>query len=325
VALAIVLGLAIGLALGSLGGGGSILAVPVLAHLAGQSAAAATATSLVAVGVSAAVGSIGHARVGHVRWGAALAFVATGVAGSFAGTVVNDRLDGDVLLLAFSGLVLVAAHRMLTACPSCTRVGEEDAIAADGADGADAADPAAHPHHGGLGETMTEALEDVAVADAPEVLVDHLAPAAVGTAQRVAAPAAPAGRPGIGSLSPAAVARVVLAGTAVGFLTGLFGVGGGFVIVPALTLALGLNMPQAIGTSLVVIVGNALVALGFRGVDAVDWGLALPFTATMVVGSLAGSLVAHRLPPKQSLQAFATLLVVVAVGNGLAAGYAIWG
>ena len=74
-----------------------------------------------------------------------------------------------------------------------------------------------------------------------------------------------------------------------------------------------------------VIVGNALVALGFRGVDAVDWGLALPFTATMVIGSLVGSLVAHRLPPKQSLQAFATMLVVVAVGNGLAAAYAIWG
>lgn len=331
-ALAIVLGLAIGLALGSLGGGGSILAVPVLAHLAGQSAGAATATSLVAVGVSAAVGSAGHARAGHVRWGAALAFVATGVAGSWAGTEVNHRLDGDVLLLAFSGLVLVAAHRMLTACPSCTRVGEEEAIAADGAtDPAAAAASLTHPHHGGLVDSVTEALEDVAVADAPEVLVDHLAPAAVGTAERVtvpattASPSGPDGRLGIGSLSPAAVTRVVLAGTAVGFLTGLFGVGGGFVIVPALTLALGLNMPQAIGTSLVVIVGNALVALGFRGVDAVDWGLALPFTATMVVGSLVGSLVAHRLPPKQSLQAFATLLVLVAVGNGLAAAYALWG
>jgi uncharacterized membrane protein YfcA len=322
VALAIVLGLAIGLALGSLGGGGSILAVPVLVHFAGQSAGAATATSLVAVGVSAAVGSIGHARGGHVRWNAALAFVATGVAGSWVGTEVNHRIDDDVLLLAFSGLVLVAAHRMLTACPSCTKVGEEEALAAD-----DASDSGVHhPHHGALGDTVVEALEDVALADAPEVVVDHLTTAAVGTTERVAAPAAPtAGRPGLGSLSPAAVARVVLAGTAVGFLTGLFGVGGGFVIVPALTLALGLNMPQAIGTSLVVIVGNALVALGFRGVDAVDWGLALPFTATMVIGSLVGSLVAHRLPPKQSLQAFATLLVVVAVGNGLAAAYAIWG
>ena len=320
--LAIVLGLAIGLALGSLGGGGSILAVPVLAHLAGQSAAAATATSLVAVGVSAAVGSVGHARSGHVRWGAAAAFVATGVAGSWVGTEVNHRLDGDVLLLGFSGLVLVAAHRMLTACPSCTRVGEEEAIAADGSVASPGPAGPAGPagpgpgHHRDL--VVVEALEDVAVADAPEVLVDHLAHGAPGSA-----PASPgSGRP---PLAPAAVARVVLAGTAVGFMTGLFGVGGGFVIVPALTLALGLNMPQAIGTSLVVIVGNALVALGFRGVDAVDWGLALPFTATMVAGSLAGSLVAHRLPPKQSLQAFATLLVLVAIGNGLAAGYAIWG
>ncbi|MGB3054792.1 MAG: sulfite exporter TauE/SafE family protein [Acidimicrobiales bacterium] len=271
-ALAIVLGLAIGLALGSLGGGGSILAVPVLAHLAGQSVAAATATSLVAVGVSAGVGSVSHARAGQVRWGAAMAFVATGVAGSWVGTEVNHRMDGDVLLLAFSGLVLVAAHRMLTACPSCTRVGEEEAVAAD-------SDPKPLSTLGPSGRVV---------------------------------------------VTPTAAARVVLAGTAVGFMTGLFGVGGGFVIVPALTLALGLNMPQAIGTSLVVIVGNALVALGFRGIDAVDWAVALPFTATMVVGSLAGSLVAHRLPPRQSLTAFATLLVLVAVANAAAAAHAIW-
>ncbi len=262
--LAVVLGLLIGLALGSLGGGGSILAVPVLAHLAGQTAGAATATSLVAVGVSAAVGSLGHAREGHVRWGAAAAFVATGVAGSWAGTTLGDRLDGDVLLLAFSGLVLLAAHRMLTACPSCTRVGEEEALAADG-------EP------------------------------DRRDPGLTG------------------------VVRVVLTGTLVGFITGLFGVGGGFVIVPALTLALGLNMAQAIATSLVVIVGNALVALGFRGLDAVDWELALPFTATMVVGSYVGSRVAHRLPPAASLRAFASLLVLVAVGNAVAAGAALWG
>jgi uncharacterized membrane protein YfcA len=116
-----------------------------------------------------------------------------------------------------------------------------------------------------------------------------------------------------------AVAKVLAAGTVVGFMTGLFGVGGGFVIVPALTLALGLSMPYAIGTSLVVIVGNAAVTLGFRGVDAVDWGLAVPFTATMLVGSLTGALVAHRLPAQRSLQAFATLLVLVALGNAAAA------
>jgi uncharacterized membrane protein YfcA len=262
VILAIVLGLVIGVALGALGGGGSILAVPVLANLAGQSAAAATATSLVAVGAAAAVGAVGHARAGNVRWGAAAAFVVTAVPGAWLGAELNGRVDGDVLLLAFSGLILVAAHRMVTACPSCTRVGEEEAIEASGSD------------------------------DSP-----------------AAPPPSPA----------AAVAKVLAAGTVVGFMTGLFGVGGGFVIVPALTLALGLSMPYAIGTSLVVIVGNAAVTLGFRGVDAVDWGLAIPFTATMLVGSLTGALVAHRLPAQRSLQAFATLLVLVAIGNAAAA------
>jgi uncharacterized membrane protein YfcA len=278
---AIGLGLVIGLALGSLGGGGSIHAVPVLVHIAGQGAGAATATSLVAVAAASAVGSLPHARTGNVRWGAAATFVATGIAGSWAGASLNERLDDDVLLLAFSGLVLVAAHRMLTACPSCTNVGESHAVATEVA---------------GLstGGTSTATVTRPAPTGAPP---QH-------------------GR---------STVRVVVAGSAVGLLTGLFGVGGGFVIVPALTLALGLSMPVAIGTSLVVIVGNALVALGFRGLDAVDWDLAVPFTVTMLIGSLIGSLVANRLPATASLRAFAALLVLVAIGNGVAAVAAIAG
>jgi uncharacterized membrane protein YfcA len=126
------------------------------------------------------------------------------------------------------------------------------------------------------------------------------------------------------TIEPATLAKVVAAGLGVGFLTGLFGVGGGFVIVPALTLALGLNMRQAIGTSLVVIVGNGLVALGFRGAGAVEWGVALPFTATMLVGSFLGSRFGAKLPPRQSLTAFAVLLVAVALATGIAAAVAIW-
>lgn len=283
---AIILGLVIGLALGALGGGGSILAVPVLVHIAGQGAGAATATSLVAVAAASAVGSIPHARAGNVRWGAAAAFVATGIAGSWAGASLNGRLDENVLLLAFSGLVLVAAHRMLTACPSCTNVGEARAV-----------ETAERPASGRVPDSGAHA--------------------------RVIAPLRPASasRP---TPTPHSVARVVAAGSAVGFLTGLFGVGGGFVIVPALTLALGLSMPVAIGSSLVVIVGNAVVALGFRGLDAVDWNLAAPFTVTMLIGSLVGSLVGNRLPPTASLRAFAVLLVLVAAGNGLAAGTALF-
>ena len=283
---AIALGLVIGLALGALGGGGSILAVPVLVHLAGQAPSAATATSLVAVGVAAAVASIGHRRSGNVHWPAALAFVATGVPGSWAGTTVNQHIDGDVLLLLFSVLVLVAAHRMLTACPSCTKVGEEQALTARSPD------------------------------------VETLAGPAHRDARATAALAPP--RPSRLVIPDArGAAKLLAAGTAVGFLTGLFGVGGGFVIVPALTLALGLSMPVAIGTSLVVIAGNAAVALGFRGVDAVQWDIAVPFTLTMLVGSTIGSLVATRLPARRSLHAFAALLVAVAVANGVAAALAL--
>lgn len=274
---AVAFGVLIGIALGALGGGGSVLAVPVLVHLAGQSVLAATSTSLVAVGVSSAVAAVGHSRAKRVRWDAAAALLATGVAGTWAGSSISDRLDGDVLLLAFSGLVLIAAHRMLTACPSCTKVGEELALAPE--------EPTLiGQQHGG-----------VAVAHSPPVLKSNWQ----------------------------AVARVIAAGTVVGFLTGLFGVGGGFVIVPALTLSLGLTLPTAIGTSLVVIAGNTAIAMSFRGLESVDWDIAVPFTLTMLIGAAIGSAIAHRLPPTRSLHAFAVLLVAVAIGNGIAAAAAI--
>lgn len=253
-ALAIALGVAIGLTLGALGAGGSILAVPVLVQVVGLPVSAATATSLVAVGSAAAAGAVGHRS--RVQWPIAAAFIATGAVGALGGAAVGRRLDEDVMLLGFSALMLVAAWRMLTACPSCTRVGEERARAEAG--------PDTHPRFG---------------------------------ARRVATAAA--------------------AGAGVGFLTGLFGVGGGFIIVPALTLALGLAMPAAIATSLVVVSGNAVVALAIRGPSSVDWPVAVAFTIPMLVGSIAGSRIAHRLDPQKSLNAFAVVLVVVSVANAL--------
>ncbi len=292
-AVAVALGLLIGAALGALGGGGSVLAVPVLVHLAGETAAAATATSLVAVVAAAAIGSINHAKAGNVRWGSAAAFVAAGVAGSWAGAKINGSIDGDALMLGFSALVLIAAHRMLTACPTCTNVGEEAAVEA----------------------SLLETVEEV------EARIGAGLPA---WAEPTIEPTPAEGRRAI-AVDPVVVAKVVAAGLVVGFLTGLFGVGGGFVIVPALTLALGLNMREAIGTSLVVIVGNGLVALAFRGAGAVDWDIALPFTATMLVGSFLGSRFGAKLPPRQSLTAFAVLLVAVAVATGASAALALWG
>jgi uncharacterized membrane protein YfcA len=107
---------------------------------------------------------------------------------------------------------------------------------------------------------------------------------------------------------------VLAPGTAVGFLTGLFGVGGGFVMVPALTLALKLPMPEAIGTSLLVIVVNSAVALSTRlATTSIDWGTTLPFIVAAIAGVLVGGDVAGRLDPRRGLRWFAALLVGVAV------------
>ncbi len=260
------LGFLIGLSLGALGGGGSILAVPALVYAAGQDPRAATATSLFLVGTAALVGMDAHRRAGRVRVGTGIAFGLTGIGGSIAGSALNRHLDPDALLLGFAGLVVVAAWRMLTSCPTCTKVGEQLE----------------------LGRSGTAVLTRPAAVDARTVMV------------------------------------VVLAGTGVGFLTGLFGVGGGFVIVPALALALRLPMPEAIGTSLLVIAINSAVALATRlATTSIDWHITIPFTVAAVGGVLAGGKVADRLDAERSLRWFAALLVAVAVYTAVRAGTAL--
>lgn len=260
------LGFAIGFALGALGGGGSILAVPALVYAAGQSAGDATTTSLLVVAGASAFGLVGHWRSGRVRWVPGAIFGIVGIGGSLVGTALNRRLDDDALLAGFAVLIFVAAWRMLTGCPSCTRVGEGEATAA--------------------------ALRTTR-------------PGGVGVLVRSS------------SLTAKQLVVVAAAGTAVGFLTGLFGVGGGFVIVPALTLALGFTMPQAIGTSLLVITINALVALAARGgPGAVEWSVALPFTLAALAGVATGVRAADRLQAKTLLRGFAALLIGVALFTG---------
>ena len=270
------LGFLIGLSLGALGGGGSILAVPVLVYAAGLDVRQATTVSLLLVGSAAVVGMVGHHRGGRVRVGTGVAFGAAGIGGSLAGSWLNDQLNPDVLLLAFSGLVLVAAWRMVSHCPSCTKAGEQAEL-----------DAASVPPHGAGAGAATAT-----------------------TATITRRPQVDAGR----------VVKLVIAGTFVGFLTGLFGVGGGFVIVPALTLLLGLTMPEAIGTSLLVIAINSAVALVPRLAGAtIDWSVALPFLVSTIAGVVVGSQVAGKLDPDKSLRAFAVLLVAVAVYTAIQA------
>ena len=242
--IAVPAGLLIGVLLGALGGGGSILTVPVLVYLLGQEPHAATTGALLIVGITAAAGMIAHWRAGRVRLAPGIAFGVLGVAGSYAGTRLSSSVPPDLLLSLFAGLLLAAAVAMLRRRP--------------------------------------------------------------GTARRRE-------RAG-GSTIGRRILKITAAATGVGLLTGFFGVGGGFVIVPALVLVLGFGMPAAVGTSLLVIAINSAAALAARlgGPVALDWPLLGVFTAAALAGALAGNRLASRVDPARLGTAFTVLLIAVA-------------
>ena len=109
VLIAVAIGLVIGLAVGGLGGGGGVLTVPALVYLLDQTPQAAATASLVIVGISAVIGVVARIRAGQVRWGAGAVLGAIGAVTAVLGTMLSRHLDRNVLLLAFAGLVLVAA------------------------------------------------------------------------------------------------------------------------------------------------------------------------------------------------------------------------
>lgn len=266
------LGLLIGLILGALGGGGSVLAVPVLVYAAGQDVKGATTTSLVLVGMAAIVGTRSHWRAGRVRVGTAAAFGLCGIGGSVVGTLINRQADPELLLLGFSVVLFVAAWRMHNGCPSCTRAGERRELGIH----------ELGPPGGGLATVVRRRVD-----------------------------------------SKAALA-VLTAGTALGLLTGLFGVGGGFIVVPTLTLVLGFSMPEAIGTSLLIVAINSAVGLMTRfATTGIDWAVTAPFTVAAVVGVIAGGKISDRLDAERSLRWFTILLVAVALYTAGRAGTAL--
>ena len=248
--LALPFGVAIGLSLGLVGGGGSILAVPVLVYVIGEPVKQATTESLLIVGATALISSLDQARDGRVRWRVAVGFGLGGAAGALGGTALNRLASPSSILFAFALVMLAAAYAMLR------RHGQEEAAELD--------------------------------ADRRRLSL-----------------------------------RVVPTGLAVGLLTGFFGVGGGFVIVPALVLLLGLPMPVAVGTSLLVIALTSASALAAHlASGTIDWAVAAAFTAAAVVGALAGSRLGSRLSSAWLTQLFAGLIVVVAlflIGKNLAA------
>ncbi|RTL69561.1 MAG: sulfite exporter TauE/SafE family protein [Pseudonocardiaceae bacterium] len=274
IALAAVVGLIMGGVIGALGGGGGVLTVPALVYLLGQSAQAATASSVVIVGVTAAAGVVSRLRSGGVDWRTGIALGAAGIPAAYLGTLLNRHVEQPVLLLAFAGLTIVAAAAMLL--DERRRDGDDDtAGAADVRDG-DGAPAAAS----GAGTTL------------------GTRPA---TRDRVLF-----------------AAKVIGTGLAVGFLTGFLGVGGGFLVVPALVIVLRTPMKFAIGTSLLVIVMNSVSALVSRlGAVHLDWWVIAPFTIAAVLGAVLGKRVADRFSGDALVRAFAILLVVVGLGVGV--------
>lgn len=264
------LGFLIGLALGALGGGGSILAVPVLVYAAGQSAVAATASSLVIVGATSLSGMFRHLKFNKVRVKQGVIFGLTGVGGSLLGTALNKKVDPNLLLLTFSGVMVIAAIQMYR------RNGKSKADVTKTQESTDSPNS---------GQTMTLTKS---------------------------------------STTLSTVMKVVAVGSIVGFMTGFFGVGGGFVVVPGLVLALGFSMPDAVGTSLLVIAINSAVALLSRIATAhVAWSVAIPFTIAGIIGSLIGAKIAAKTNSAALTKAFVWLLLALAAYTAVRSSLAL--
>ncbi|MGK4585800.1 sulfite exporter TauE/SafE family protein [Kitasatospora sp. HPMI-4] len=251
--LALVGGGVVGLALGGLGGGGSMLAVPALIYLLGFTPAHATTAGLVIVAVTSLAGLLAHARAGRVRWRTGAAFVLAGLPAAAATGALSSRLPAGVLTAAFAALAGIAAWRMLAPRRAADPGGEAPGLAGTA------------PHENG------------------------------------------------GAAQPAGPVRSVATGAGLGAITGLLGVGGGFLTVPALVSALAFTMAEAVGTSLLVISGNAMAALVPRlgAAGNLDWAVVAPFTAAAVLGAWDGKRLADRFsgPALQRTFAFALLAV----------------
>ncbi len=230
--LVLALSVVIGLSLGVLGGGGSILTVPILVYVAGFETKEAIAASLFVVGVTSAVSVFSHARGGRVMWRTGLIFGAAGMAGAFVGGLLGGHIPGQILLIAFAVMMVATSVAMLRGRKKKS----------------DGAPP-----------------------------VKHELP----------------------------LGRVLLDGAVVGLVTGLVGAGGGFLVVPALALLGGLPMSVAVGTSLVVIAMKSFAGLaGYLTTVQLDWGITLGVTAAAIVGTLAGSKLAGRIPEAALRKAF---------------------
>jgi len=243
-ALGFALALVIGLSLGLLGGGGSILTVPVLVYILQLSMKQAVPMSLVVVGTTSLFGAVSHHQARNIRWDAALGFGPAAMIGAYAGGKVGLAVSSRLQLIIFAVLMLAAAVSMYFG-------------------------PALWSQEGPTDEET------------------------------------PRRRP---------LPLIVALGATVGVITGLVGIGGGFLYVPALVLLGGVSMRQAVGTSLVLIILSCAAGLAsYLGQVAIPWAETAGFTALAIVGVLAGSSLVRRVSQRALRRAFALMLLVMGV------------
>mgnify|MGYP000979264212 FL=1 len=279
---ALAVGALIGLVVGALGAGGGILSVPALIYLLGVAPHEATSASLVIVLFTALAALGGRIGKNTICYQIALVFAALATVGTWLGSLANQAVSADLLMYAFALLLICVGLVMLRrAYPGlfrgAARAGSSGVFSDDGAAAADNA--------GGTGPTP--ALRAVS---------------AMGE---------------VTSIGAAPLWRVALVATITGALTGFFGVGGGFAIVPALTLVLHLPIKRAASTSLLIMTITAVVALVARAQTSlnVDLGVIGAFTVASMLGSVAGAPLTRKVSSQKLTASFAMLLIAVAVAT----------
>lgn len=231
----------IGVTLGLLGSGGSILTVPVLTYLVGQETKVAIAGSLMIVAIISLFAVIPYARQKEVKWRTVLLFGVPGMAGAVVGAWGAHFVSDAVQMLIFTALLLIASYLM---------------------------------------------FKPIKLSDSE------------GQAER-------------------AMLKIAIDGFVVGAVTGLVGVGGGFLIIPALVILGGLSMRLAVGTSLVIIAIKSLA--GFVGYIpvlealelSVDWDIIWMFSAIGIVGGWLGHKISAKINQEKLKQGFALFLVLM--------------
>ena len=233
-------GVIVGFSLGLIGGGGSILAVPLLLYIVGMpDPHQAIGTSALAVPVNAYANLVPHARAQHVRWGPAVIFASAGVVGAFAGSSIGKMVDGHRLLILFALLMLFVAALMLRGRKADT---------------------------GAAGAVRQKNLW-----------------------------------------------RLSAIGLGTGTLSGFYGIGGGFLVVPGLILATGMPTIAAIGSSLVAVgTFGMTTAVNYAVSGLVDWPVALLFILGGIAGGWIGARIAKRLSAqRQTLTRLLGCMLVV--------------